>query len=98
MKTLLVVYTDVRLSAKECQTMKRCTFNTKSAIKVGDLLSTDQYDTAMQVVEVLKRSYKYVNLATGELSNLRSANTRQVEIRFLKLEDNETNVLTVTKI
>lgn len=98
MKTILVVYTAEKLTKKEHQTLKRYSFNTSCNIKVGDLLESEHYSTPMQVVEVLSKTYKYVNIKTGELSNKRQANTSQVEIRVLKLATNSAEVIIVSKI
>ena len=83
MKTILVVYTCEKLSKRDTQTMKRYSFNTKADVKIGDLVETKQYDTPLQVVEILDACYKYVDVNSGELSNKRKPSTKQFEIREL---------------
>lgn len=85
MKTIMVVYTDVKLTKSEAQTMKRYSFNTKSKVKVGDLFSLPAYTTAMQVVEVLDACYKYIDIGSGELSNKKKASTKQYEVREIEV-------------
>lgn len=74
--------------------MKRYSFNTKSHVKAGDLLDTDRYTTKMQVVEVLDKHYKYVNIGTGELHNKKAASTKNYEIRELRiLADDDSSIV-----
>lgn len=96
MKTILVVYTNVRLDKKAYVSMKQYSFNTAAKLKVGDLVKSPDYDTAMQVVEVLPKAYKYVNLADGKLSDKRDS-TRQFEIRHLVLTDKREEASNVVK-
>ena len=84
MKTILVVYTDVKLTKKEWVSKKQYAFNSSTA-KVGDLVQSDDYSTAMQVVMILDKCYKYVNLSTGELSDKRNS-TNQFELRRLDIQ------------
>lgn len=49
---------------------KKYAYNTESKIAVGDILvSPDYSNSKMAVIDVLDKSYKYVNPDTGELSN-----------------------------
>ena len=66
MKTVLVVFTNSRLS--DTSKMKRYTFNTSEDLKKGDLIESSTYDTKMQIVEVLKEKFNYVNTKTGDLT------------------------------
>lgn len=91
MKTIIVVYTDIKLSKADWQTMKRYSFNTRSKVRIGDMIEGDRYSTAMQVIEILDTTYKYVNVGTGELSNKKAANTKQYEIRELRVNDDKSN-------
>jgi len=91
MKTIIVVYTDIKLSKADWQTMKRYSFNTRSKVRIGDMIEGDRYSTAMQVIEILADTYKYVNVGTGELSNKKGANTKQYEIRELRVNDDKAN-------
>lgn len=87
MKTILVIFSQEKLSKSEHQTMKRYSFNTKANLKVGDRLITEMYSTPIQVVEVLDKGYKYYNKGTGELSSKRVANSMQLEIREIRVHD-----------
>ena len=84
MKTILVVYTNEKLTKKEYVSLKPYFFNTFANLKVGDLVRSPDYDADMQVVEVLDKAYKYVNLADDKLSDKRYS-TRQFELRELKI-------------
>lgn len=90
MKTILVVYSHDRLSKSEHQTLKRYAFNIDEPVKVGDRLKLEKYATPVQVVEILPKPLKYVNLHSGDMSNKRTASTQQVEIRTLRIEVAET--------
>lgn len=87
MKTILVVYTHAKLTKKEYQTLKKYSFNTKSPVKVEDHLEVSSYDTPVQVVEVLQKPFKYVNIHTGNLSNKKENTTKQYEIREISIRD-----------
>lgn len=85
MRTILVVYSNDRLSKKEWQTMKRYAFNTESVVKVGHRFNVEGYDTPVQVVEIFPKAYRYVDTSSGELSNKRKPSTKQFEIREIKI-------------
>jgi len=84
MKTILVVYTDVK--NREAYRKKRYAFNTNSDVIVGDFIDSNDYDTNMLVVRVLDNTYKYYNGSTGELSDNFNS-TQQWEIRQLVVAD-----------
>jgi hypothetical protein len=84
-RTVLVVYADCKLTKKEHQTLKRYAFNTSSNINVGMHLKLDLYATPVQVVEVMPKSFKYIDSHSGALSDRRVASTRQYEIREIEL-------------
>lgn len=91
-KTILVVYTNEKVTAKEAARMKRYAFNTIAPVKVGDMLQSPEYSTKMQVVKILEKAHKYYNASTGELSD-KFNSTTQWEIRdFIIREDSETAV------
>ncbi len=100
MKTIFVVYTPLPLSKKEAFSLKRYSFNTKSKVKVGDYFISPDYSTPMQVVEVLSRSFKYVDFASGELSNtLTNTNQRPMkEIVVGKIYKNDKDKVNVCSI
>lgn len=74
--------------------MKQYSFNTSANVKVGDMIKSPDYNTKMQVVEVLDKAYKYVNLADGKLGDKRDS-TRQFELRVLKLDNQNDDANTV---
>lgn len=82
LRTVLIVYSNYKVTIKEAAGMKHYSFNTDAQLKIGDRIKSDDYDTPMQVVDVLPTSYKYVNLVTGEFSNKRTS-TKQFELRHL---------------
>lgn len=90
MITILVAYSDTKLSKKAAQTVKRYAFNTELDLKVDDRFTSDDYSTAMQVVEVLPEPYNYINLATGELSVERTKAVNCVALRELAEESSDT--------
>lgn len=62
MNTIIVVF--------EGTCKKKYAYNTESKVAVGDILvSPDYSNSKMAVVDVLDKSYKYLNPDTGELSN-----------------------------
>lgn len=94
LRTILVVYSNTRLTPKQTQTLCRYSFNTKDAVKVGTRFSSPDYQTAMQVVEVMAKTYRYVNTHTGDLSNTRAPSTKQYEIRVVEIEDPQQTTVT----
>ncbi len=83
MKTILVVYTDIKLA--DTDKMKRYAFNTEDGLEVNDVIKSPSYSTNMQVVKVLEEEYKYYNAQTGELSN-NYTSTLQFLIRDLVIQ------------
>lgn len=91
-KTILVVYTNDKVGAKEAGRLKRYAFNTVANVKVGDMLQSPEYTTKMQVVKILDKAHKYYNASTGELGD-KFNSTSQWEIRdFIIRNDSETAV------
>ena len=98
MKTILVIYSNNKVtSKKELRTIKQYAFNTTSEISTGDMLSSKEYSSNMQVTHVLDKSYKYYNSTTGELSDIFTS-TAQREIAFLEIRNDESDVIYATKI
>lgn len=98
MKTILVIYSNNKItSKKELRTIKQYAFNTTSEISIGDMLSSREYSSNMQVTNILDKSYKYYNSATGELSDVLTS-TAQREIAFLEIRNDESDVIYATKI
>lgn len=90
MKTIIVVYSDTKVP-NNCR-LKKYAFNTKKEINKGDTISSPNYTTKMQVVDVLEESFKYYNVLTGDLSNEFNS-TNQYEIRELVFTDSENIVI-----
>jgi hypothetical protein len=82
-KTILVIYTNDRLTEKEAASKKRYAFNCEDRkVKVGDFLKIEDYETPVQVVEVLSKCYSHVNLLNGDLKN-EATSTRDFPLREL---------------
>lgn len=93
MKTVLVIYTDLIISSKkEIAKAKKYAFNTSSELKEGDILSSPEYTSRMQVVKVLDKSFKYYNSLTRDLSDDYTS-TAQWEIRNLVVREEESEVV-----
>jgi hypothetical protein len=86
-RTVLVVYTYEKLTKRAAQTSKRYAFNTASDVRVGMHLKTDAYDTPIQIVEVMPKAYKYIDVFSGALSDRRAPTTKQYEIREIEVID-----------
>ena len=88
MKTIIVVYTDRKLSMTEANARKSYAFRTEEDLKVGDMVKSKSYGDAMQVIRVLDEGYQFYNKMTGELSNT-YVSTMQYSTKVLKLETEE---------
>ena len=91
MKTIFVVYSNSKIK-ETYKYVKRYAFNTSSDVKKGDTIVSSEYNTPMQVVEVLYESFKYFNRQTGELSNTLNS-TVQFEIRELVIRKEDKDVV-----
>ena len=91
-KTILVVYTDRKITQKaEITKMKKYSFNTEADVKVGDMLSSSAYSTNLQVVRVTESAFKYHNPATGEMSNsFNSSNQSEIKNLIIREDDEDT--------
>jgi len=98
MKTIIVIYTNVKVKEIESKNIKRYAFNVAASViennqlKVGDMLKSSSYTTKMQVVKILDRDYLYYNFASGEMSNDYNS-TSQYEIKTLELRDTSNDVV-----
>lgn len=93
MKTIFVIYTNEKIEdPRRLRVIKKYAFNTSSEVKVGDVIHSPDYDTNMQVVDVLDKSFKYYNKSNGEIHNTLKS-TAQYEIAVLKIRDNNKNVV-----
>lgn len=95
MKTILVIYSNTKVTEENYA--KRYVFKTSDEVKEGDRIKSPKYDTPMQVTKVLDREYKYFNKVTGDLSD-EFNNSNQFEIRELKIVEENSNLITATKI
>lgn len=86
MKTILVVYSDRKMTKKELGYTKRYAFNTDADVEEGDMIKSIAYTTHILVVEVLDKAYKYFNRQTGKLTNTLD-NSNLFEIKELKVID-----------
>lgn len=97
-KTILVVYTDTKLNTKQIGAKKRYCFVTASEVEVGDMIEFSNYDTPMQVVEVIDQEFKYYNSATGDMTN-ELTSTNQWKIREIVLmEGSEEETIVAIKL
>lgn len=86
MKTIFVIFTN-ELNPN-VNKFKKYTFNTSDEVKVGDIITSPNYETPMYISDILDKSYNYVNLPTGELKNEISSSCDR-PIRILKLVDSD---------
>ena len=99
MKTILVVYTDQKLSVEKINSMKmqKYCFRTESEVNVGDVLKSNNYTKNMVVTDVADKDYKYYNKQSGEMTDtINSINCYPIKTMVLREED--TNVVYATKV
>lgn len=90
LKTVIVVYTATKLSQKEANNLKHYAFNTSDNLKVGDMISSKDYNTPMQIIKVLTKAYNFFNLSNGELSdNYTSTAQRSIRKFIIRNDDDE---------
>ena len=90
MKTILVVYTDQKLTTEQINNrkMQKYCFRTESEIAVGDVLKSKNYTTNMVVTDVVDADYKYYNKQTGEMRNdINSTNCYPIKTMVIRDED-----------
>lgn len=95
MKTIFCIYSEKAVTITDISKFKKYSFNCEvedNGLKVGDRITTNAYNTPLQVVEILPTSFRYVNIATGELSDILNS-TNQFEIRPLILRTDMPNVV-----
>jgi len=92
MKTIVVIFTDVKVDKADTVKFKKYSFNTANALRVGDIIQIGQYNSNVQVVKVLTKAHKFYNKQTGEISN-EYVSTMQEEIKTLKLRDEDDTVV-----
>ena len=100
MKTILVVYTSVKLTDKEINESKltKYAFRTEEDVEVGDLIKSNDYSSSMQVTDVIDADYKFYNSYTGELrTNINSTKMFLIKTIIFKDEEDELTVF-ATKV
>lgn len=98
MVTILCVYTNTQVTSnKEIGKLKKYSFNTSSDLKEGDMISTKEYSTNLQVVKVLPKAFKYFNGSTGEMSDEFNS-TSQWLIRTLDIREEDEEIIIGKKI
>lgn len=71
MKTILVVYTNVKLTNKEIADNKltKYAFRTSEDVEVGDLIESKDYSKSMQVTDVIDADYKFYSEILKDLDD-----------------------------
>ena len=92
MKTIIVIYTDKPKTpaglerAGETRYCFNVTNKDAKELSTGDMLDSEEYNTKIQVVEVLDEHFTYYETTGGEMSHVRT-NTNQARIKQLKLSE-----------
>ena len=99
MKTILVVYTDQKLSVEQINSrkMQKYCFRTESEVNVGDVLKSKSYTNNMVVTDVVDADHKYYNAQSGEMTNTINS-TKCYPIKTLVLREEDENVIYATKV
>ena len=99
MKTILVVYTNEKLTVEQINSrkMKKYCFRIDGEIAVGDVLKSKTYSTNMVVTDILDTDYKYYNNQTGDLSN-EITSTMCYLIKTIVIRTEEEDVIYATKV
>ena len=99
MKTILVVYTNERLSVEQINNrkMQKYCFRTESEVTVGDVLKSKNYNTNMVVTDVVDADYKYYNMQNGEMTNSINS-TKCYPIKTMVLREEDENVVYASKV
>lgn len=84
MKTLIGIFTKEKLPLDEAIKGKQYSFNSADNIEVDDHIQTEQYRNKIQVVAVVDPAYRFVNIKTGDLSNIKH-DDNYVPIREINL-------------
>ena len=99
MRTILVIYSNVRVSDAELKNLKKYAFNVDddTDVNVGDILKSAAYSTRMVVVRVLDERFKYYNAKDGKLSNTFNY-SGMADIKLLKVVEEIEDVVVATKV
>lgn len=85
MKTILVIFVDEKVKPELIGKYREYSFNTDADVKVGDMLSSPEYNSLLQVIEVLDECFKYFTYGTGELTHEKDLKENQGLIKTLVL-------------
>jgi hypothetical protein len=97
-KTVLVIYTNEKITSKtQIGRLAKYSFNTSSDVKEGDMIKSNEYSSAMQIVKVLDESFAYYNKSTGELTN-EFKSSAQWDIRTLIIREEDEEVVYAHKL
>lgn len=99
MKTILVVYTNERLSVEQINNrkMQKYCFRTESEVTVGDVLKSKNYNANMVVTDVVDADYKYYNAQNGEMTNSINS-TKCYPIKTMVLREEDESVVYASKV
>jgi len=97
MRTILVIYSNVRVSETELKSIKKYAFNTESDVRVGDILDSNSYSTKMVVVRVLDEKFKYYDGKSGKMSN-NFDSTNMADIKNLTIVEGYEDSITAMKV
>ena len=99
MKTILVVYTNERLSVEQINTrkMQKYCFRIEGEVTVGDVLKSKNYNTNMIVTDVVDADYKYYNTHSGEMTNSINS-TKCYPIKTMVLREEDEDVVYASKV
>ena len=99
MKTILVVYTNEKLTVEQINNRKlqKYCFRTDSEVAVGDVLKSNNYNSNMIVTDVVDADYKFYNAQTGEMRNEINS-TKCYPIKTMVLRDEDETVVYAKKV
>lgn len=99
MKTILVVYTNEKLTIEQINSrkMQKYCFRTKGEINTGDVLKSNNYEKTMIVTDVIDTDKRFYNTQTGDLTN-EITSTKCYPIKELVISENAENVIYASKI
>ena len=99
MKTILVVYTNEKLTVEQINNRKlqKYCFRTDGEVAVGDVLKSNNYNSNMIVTDVVDADYKFYNAQTGEMRNEINS-TKCYPIKTMVLRDEDETVVYAKKV
>lgn len=99
MKTILVVYTSIKLTNKEIADNKltKYAFRTSGDVEAGDLIKSKDYNKSMQVTDVINADCKFYNAQTGELRREINS-TKMYPIKTIVFKEEDELTVYATKV